>query len=316
MAGLEVKERNGIFYATGTIAGQRVRKSLGTRIKRQAEELAAQYEATLWKRHTYGEGAVRTFEEAAVSYLEAGHDARFTVPLIRRFRGRVLGSITPEEIRQAARTIYPSAKASTLNRQGIAPARAIINHGAALSWCSPIKVKNFPVEKVRRRSVGREWIDEFLAQADRDKLPHVAAAVLFMWQNAPRVSEVIGVLPEHVDLQARVIWLETTKTDSWEPCHITRELMLRLANLPMTDGAPVFGYRDRFGISRRMRAVCRKNRVRAAPSGGQAFLCDKRARYGRDDEGSHGGRAVEIGSPRAGNLCPCRAWRAGYCRPF
>src|SRR5262245_10746811 len=55
MAGLKLTLRAGIYYAVGTIARQRIRKSLCTRGKRQAEELCAQYEARLWKRHSYGE---------------------------------------------------------------------------------------------------------------------------------------------------------------------------------------------------------------------------------------------------------------------
>ena len=64
MPGLKVQWRNGIAYAIGTVAGNRVRESLGTRDKALAEELRAQLEARLWKRHSYGEEAVRTFDEA------------------------------------------------------------------------------------------------------------------------------------------------------------------------------------------------------------------------------------------------------------
>ena len=75
----------------GTVAGERVRKSLGTRDPKLAEELRAQYEAKLWKRRSYGEESVRTFEEAVMSYIEAGGERTYLEPLLRRFRGRVLG---------------------------------------------------------------------------------------------------------------------------------------------------------------------------------------------------------------------------------
>ena len=67
MSGLHAKRRGNAYYAFGTVAGKRIRKSLGTRDKAQADELCALYEARLWKRHCYGEEAVRTFEEAALS---------------------------------------------------------------------------------------------------------------------------------------------------------------------------------------------------------------------------------------------------------
>ena len=264
-AGLKPTLRNGIHYATGTVDGHRVRESLGTRDERQARELCALLEAKHWKRRSYGEAAVRTFEEAAVNYLAAGHDPRFTAPIIRSFRGRLLGSIAPEERRQLARRLYPEAKPGTWNRQALVPARAIINHAAGLGWCSKIALENFPTAKVRRRAVDREWIDAFLRQADKDELPHLAACVLFMWQTGTRVSEAARVLPEHVDLSARTVFLERTKTGQWEICHITHELVLRLANLGMTDGAPVFRYASRFGIRQRMQAVCRRAGIDFVP---------------------------------------------------
>jgi integrase len=258
MPGLRSVERKGIFYAVGTVAGERIRKSLGTRDRRQAQELCAQYEAKLWKRRSYGEESVRTFEEAVTLYVEAGGEPTYLQPLLRRFRGRVLGTIKPEEIRQAARALGPNKKNSTRNRQVIVPACAVINHAAEAGWCPKISVTRFAVEKSRRITVDRVWIDAFLAQADCDGLPHLAAAILFMWQTGTRVSETSRVLPEHIDLQARVVLLERTKTAQWERRHISHELMIRLANLSMSDAKPVFGYASRFGIRARMKAVCRR----------------------------------------------------------
>ena len=265
MPGLVLKRRDGVFYAYGTVAGERVRKSLGTRDPKIAEELRAQYEAKLWKRRSYGEESVRTFEEAVTSYIEAGGERTYLEPLLRRFRGRVLGTIKPEEIRQAARSLGSHKKGSTRNRQVIVPACAVINHAAEAGWCSKIGVSRFPVEKPKRIAVDRSWISAFLAQADRDGLPHLAAAVLFMWQTGTRVSEATRVVPANIDLKERRILLERTKTSRWEPRHISRELMIRIANLPMQDGQPVFGYASRFGLRDRMKAVCRRARIIFVP---------------------------------------------------
>ncbi len=265
MPGLKAKPRGGVFYAVGTIAGERVRKSLGTRDAKLAEELRALYEAKLWKRRSYGEEAIRTFEEAVVSYLEAGGERTYLEPLIKRFRGRLLGTIKPEEIRQAARLLGSHQKASTRNRQVIVPCCAVINHAADAGWCPKISVARFPVDKPRRVTVDRAWVDAFLVQADRDGLPHLAAAMLFMWQTGTRVSETARVLPEHVDLRGRVVMLEQTKTSQWERRHISQELMIRLANLPKRDCEPIFGYASRFGLRNRMKAVCRRAAIPFVP---------------------------------------------------
>lgn len=259
MSGLEAKPRDGIYYAIGTIAGKRIRQSLGTRDKAVAEEQRAQLEARLWKRHTYGEKAVRTFEEAAVSYLQQGGEGRYLPKVLKHFKGRLVGSITPGEIREAALVIYPTGAPATRNRQAIIPARAVVLHAHSLGWCGAIKVKQFEVPKSRKhKPVGRSWIDAFMAEADKSGLPYLSACVLFMHQTGARVSEAIRVLGEHIDLNARMIVLEKTKTDEDHPRYLSAELVLRIAALGPKEGEPIFRYTDYRAVNRRMKAVCER----------------------------------------------------------
>lgn len=259
MPGLKVRWRKGIAYAVGTVAGKRVRESLGTRDKGTAEELKAQYEARLWKRHSYGEAAVRTFEEAALSYMEQGGERRYIPKVLKYLKGRNIASIKPADLREMAIEVYPTASPATRNRQAIIPARAVINHAHDRGWCGPIKVKQFDVPKSRKnRPVDRSWLDSFLAESDASGLPHLSACVLFMHQNAARVSEAINVLGEHADLKQRVILLAKTKTDEWSPRYITAELTVRIMALAPKPGERIFGYTDRQAVNRRMKAVCER----------------------------------------------------------
>lgn len=262
MPNLEIKERDGIWYAIGTINGERVRKSLGTRDRRRAEEQCALLEARIWKRDAYGEEAVRTFEEAAESYLRQGGEGRFLPKIIKHFRGRNLGKIKPGDLRDMAFSLYPHASPATRNRQAIIPARAVINHGADRGWCSPVRVKLFDVEKSRKhKPVDREWIDAFMAEADRRKLPHLSAIVLFMHQTGARVAEAVNLLGENVDLHERVAILAKTKTEEDSVRHLTAELVARIAALNPRDGQRVFFYTDPKAVNRRMKAVAEKAKI-------------------------------------------------------
>lgn len=259
MSSIRPELRNGIYYAVGTFNGKRIRKSLGTRDEKIAKEQCALYEARLWKRHSYGEEAVRTFEEAALSYLQQGGESRFVAPIIKYFRGRTLGKITPGEVRQMAIELYPTASPATRNRQAIIPARAIINHGHSLGWCPRITVKLFDVPKsTKHKPVSDEWMEIFLAQCAKDGLPHLAAMILFMNQTAARVSEAMNLLGEHVDLTEGVCVLAKTKTDEWVPRYLTSELVARMATLDIQEGKRVFGYSEKGAVNRRIAAVCRR----------------------------------------------------------
>lgn len=257
MSNLKLKERNGIWYACGTIGGKRIRESLGTGDKKVAEEARAQYEARLWKRHTYGEEAVRLFEEAATSYMEQGGEARFLAPIIKHFKGRAIGTIKPAEIRAMSMKLYPTGAAATRNRQAIIPARAVVNHAHDLGWCGPMKVKMFEVPKSNKhKPVDRIWLDAFLKQADADKLFHVSALVLFMHQTAARVSEAVNLEGQYVDLENRVAVLVKTKTEEWSTRHLTTELVARLAGLGLAEGERVFSYTDVKAVNKRIAAIC------------------------------------------------------------
>lgn len=259
MSRIRPKAFDGIWYAYGTFDGKRVRKSLGTRDEQVAKEQCAIYEAKLWKRRAYGEEAVRTFEDAALSYMEQGGESRYLAPIIRYFKGRTLGTINPAEVREMAIRLYPSALPSTRNRHAIVPARAVINHGHDRGWCAPMKVKAFEVPKSRKhKPVDDGWMERFVAEADRSGLPHLSACVMFMQQTGARVSEAINVLGQHVNVDERIAWLEKTKTDEWSPRGLSAELLARMMALGLNDGERVFGYTDRQAVNRRIKAVCKR----------------------------------------------------------
>lgn len=262
MSGLKLSLRGGIWQCVGTVAGKRVRQSTGTGDRSKAEEYRAQIEARIWQRSVYGETAVRTFEEAAVSYLEQGGEGRFLPALLHFFKGRKLSTIAPGDIREAALKIYPNAMPATRNRQGISPAKAVINHGATRGWCQTIVVEPFPVSKsTKNKPVDRLWLDAFLAQCDQDKMQHLAGIVLFMNHTGARRSEAVRLMGDHVDLSKRVAVLAKTKTDEWSVRHLTAELTLRMAALSPQPGEPVFRYTDPAAVNRAIARVCDRARI-------------------------------------------------------
>ena len=264
---LKVVWRNGIAYAVGTYDGKRVRQSLKARDDDKARRECLNLEDRLWKRRQLGEAAVRTFEEAAESYLKQGGDGKFLPRILRYFKGRALSSITPGEIRTMALTLYPRHAPATRNRQGIVPARAVIRHGHSLGWCNSISVELFPVPKSRKHTpVDATWLAAFLARADQDKLPHLAALVLFMNRTAARVSEAIRVIGKDFDLGARKVILGKTKEGEDEVRILPADALMRIAALIRGPNDRVFGYTDPKAPNRRIRAVCKRAGIPYRPT--------------------------------------------------
>lgn len=233
----------GVWYYSGTVAGRRFRGSTKTADKAIAARLSAEIEQRAWKRRFDGPEAVLTFAQAALLYRKANPDIRFLEACEDHFRDALVKDITPGAIRQAALDVYPTALPATRNRQFIVPARAIINHAAALGQCQTIKVKLFFVDSKVKRPVTREWLGAFCANAN----PHVGALAMFMFATGARVSEALDVQWSDVNLKAATALIRATKIGAERVAHLPAPIVAVLANLPRAKGRGVFFYMNREG---------------------------------------------------------------------
>jgi integrase len=247
---IKIVWRKGWAYAHGTAPdGQRVRRSLETQDLRQAEEARAILEAKLWRQGVYGTEAVMTFEAAALAYAEDGGEARFLVPVSEYFKGRVLRTITGKEIRESAVKLYPKAKASTRNRQVIAPASAVINYGHNQGWCPPIRVQRLTEERPARKAVGWDYLE-----ALKPELPErLYALMLFLHTTGRRVGDAVNLIAEDFDGKTALI----RDTKNGDPIRValpkaTAEAMTRL---PGAHGR-VFGYLGTAQLRQTLRRAC------------------------------------------------------------
>jgi integrase len=225
---LKLIVRGGVYYIHGTIGSQRIRRSLKTRDRASAEILCAEIEARLIRESVYGPEHETTFADAALKFLEAGRPRRYVAALIRALGQKRLATIKPGDIKALALELYPNAKGSTRNCSVVAPAMAIINHGAQLGLCHPIRVKKFPEAKVIRRAVDRNWIKAFRARAS----PRLGALALFMFTTGARVGEAMALEPSHFDLDNKVAVLPTSKTGDPRVFYLTDEMVAVLRALP------------------------------------------------------------------------------------
>lgn len=242
---LKVILRGEHWHYSGTVAGRRLRGTTGTTEKARAQRIAAEIESREWRRHLDGPGAHVTMAQAAIAYRQAEKSTRFLDRIENYWRDTPLREITAGAIRRSALTLYPTASAATRNRQAIAPTQAIINHAATLEWCSPIKVKRFPIDPKPRLAVDLEWVNAFANQANTDDLPHLAALCLFMFGTGARIGEAVGMCWDDVDLTARTATMRGRKPTPWtRTAHLPAPVHAAIANIPSNrnKGDPVFDY--------------------------------------------------------------------------
>ncbi len=252
--------RGDVWYMRGAVAGRRVYESTQTIDEAQAKAVAEATERACWERRLHGPAAALTVAEAIETYLDAGGERRFLLPILDAWHNRRVADIKPGMVRDLARHLYPDAKPATWNRQVIAPLVAVINCAAERGVAQPLKVKRFKVEETLRRAVDRAWVDAFRAVAR----PYCRALVLFMFTTGARLGEAIAMAPRDLDFEARTALARRTKAGNDHHYHLTTEVVVDLASLPPRRGR-VFGYASRQSVYGPWRTACARAGIEHVP---------------------------------------------------
>ncbi|TQX91345.1 site-specific integrase [Rhizobium sp. rho-13.1] len=203
----------------------------------------------------------KTFADAAASYLGHGGSHRYLDRIVEYLADQPIDSIVPFDIKEMAKALFPGVTNATKNRQVLTPVRAVINHANERGWCNYIRIKNFKEDAPKRKLPAPPvWLQLFVRECDRSRLPHVAALVLFMAHTGARVSEAVALEWSEVDLQSRTALLLKTKTERNSTRHLTDELVNRLHVLRQArsnrNPARVFTFKCRYSVNERIEAVC------------------------------------------------------------
>lgn len=204
-------ERSPYWYIRGTVQGVSVFESTGTTDRGQADELRRKREKETFDAVALGKQRPCTFAEAVKVYLDKGGERKHLLRLLDHFQDTTLAGIGQVEIDRAVSALYPSAKASTINRQLISPfisvARAAIKAelpGAALR----------PIE---RRKVQKPVVTPATDEHIEKLLPHcsegLAALIVLMTYTGLRTGEALRVKAE----DCRDGYVTVGKTKNGEP---------------------------------------------------------------------------------------------------
>jgi len=203
----------------------------------------------------------RTFRDAAESYVQHGGEGKH-LRIVMPHLGEVpLDDISPFEIEELAKRLYPTQKNATRNRQVIMPVRAVIYHAAKRRWSPHYRIASFREDPpIRKEPASPEWLHIFFRQADHDGLDHIAALIMFMSTTGARVSEALRLDWPQVDLMNRTAVLLKTKTSTNSKRFLTDRLVVRLHELKESApaGKPVFRMKCRHSVNERIKAICER----------------------------------------------------------
>lgn len=249
---LKLKLRGNVWWIRGTVHKEQIYETTGTHSKEVAEAIRTKREAGLVSDHVFGPQATRDFSDAAISYLEAGGDARFIgselngikTGLLGHFYDRKLRTITQNDLDQAARTLYPNAAPETRNRQCYTPFIAIWNHAVRNKWAEvqkwtrPRKIKGTNVARLRPVRSGSAPVEyDRAAQFVEAMSPGPAMIMTALFYSGLRPIELFAMDAADVDLVKRWLVVRSSKTGEPRGVPVHRFLMPLFAALLPRGGA-------------------------------------------------------------------------------
>jgi integrase len=222
-----------VWYVRGTYCGIRLDHSTGA-----SEERAAKRIITTWRKQaergefklgqSEPEGGAPTFARAAIAYMKAGGERKFLEPILKAWPAKLLADIDQISIDALAAELYPTAPASTRNRQVYTPISAVLKHVG--------------IERKIRRPKGWRGNQRTFWLKPEPTFALLAAATeidaefgifcTLLNYTGMRLGEALALTVENVDLSRGYAYVPTTKTDEPRAVHLPPICVTALANHP------------------------------------------------------------------------------------
>ncbi|AMG55234.1 MULTISPECIES: tyrosine-type recombinase/integrase [Citrobacter] len=238
--------RGEIWYASYSLpGGKRIKESLGTADKRQAQELHDKRKAELWRVDRLGDFPDVTFEEACLRWIEEKSDKKSLDTdkgrmgfWLEQFEGVRLKDITEARIYSAVSRMHNrshleiwKAKVAAARKKGnpdpeyvakpvttstkakhLALMKAILR-AAERDWKWLEKAPVIKIPAVRNKRV--RWLEKEEAKRLIDECPEpLKSVVKFALATGLRRSNIINLEWQQIDMQRRVAWVNPEDSKS------------------------------------------------------------------------------------------------------
>ncbi len=243
---MSIFRRGEIWYASYSLpGGKRIKESLGTADKRQAQELHDKRKAELWRVDRLGDLPDVTFEEACLRWIEEKSDKKSLDTdkgrmgfWLEQFEGVRLKDITEARIYSAVSRMHNrshleiwKAKVAAARKKGnpepeyvakpvttstkakhLALMKAILR-AAERDWKWLEKAPVIKIPAVRNKRV--RWLEKDEAKRLIDECPEpLKSVVKFALATGLRRSNIINLEWQQIDMQRRVAWVNPEDSKS------------------------------------------------------------------------------------------------------
>jgi integrase len=286
------KRRNKFWLAYGKVDGKVVSQSTGESNRAKANAWLKEFERQRRAMTAVIPKDQRTFGQAARAYLRfrgidldhaEGPAQRAEIRRIRRLLDvldtRLIVELSSADLHQAAQQIYPAGQPSTLNREALRPAAAILHYASDNGWCPHLRIKLFAEKPPKTRALAAELDDALLAgipagkrSTSRRGSDPVLRRLVVLWflRQGTRVSDTLRITWDDIKLDRETFSLFVSKTKTWHDFALDPEIVEALQAIPLADRTgPVFPWKQKTGVYKWLRPLTRELKIAFTPHMGR-----------------------------------------------
>jgi integrase len=272
------RKGNPYFVVRGAINGRRIEVSTKTRDETAARLFKNDLETKLLKNQSPKAGDDISFRRAAELYfafknLPAADQRRIqrTVDYMDPTGKILVGQVVHANLVAAANVLYAGRKNETKNRWVIKPGSAILHYAADNKWCAWERIKKFEEGPIETRASNDATFDIIMAALRDDEQSATSEFqrrlarrkqlfILWLFRHWNRISEVLRVTWEHIDLNERTYRLYNRKANRYSNKPLDEEIFEWLANEPDKFGR-LFSWADKGSVYKWLRPLVRRLKV-------------------------------------------------------
>lgn len=211
------QDKSGRWHLDITVEGKRLKRSLETTNRKEAEQARDGIRAQLWRQKHLGEKAPRTWDEAVLAWVADAQRRRLAalpffeekfIWLGRYFDGKLLRDISKDAIKQALRAKYETGVSGATCNRYYAAISSVLHFAKREEWIDdfPILSKGdkYPEGDGRFRFLSYEEAGRLLAV--KRMAPVTRQMVRFSLATGLRQNNVCMLKWEDVDLARRTAW--------------------------------------------------------------------------------------------------------------
>lgn len=257
------RKGNRTYVVRAHVNGRQVEKVLEATTRADAKREAADFLASIRGRDP---DAVVTFAYAAQAYMAFRKPRRDDVKWIDRMiaymGSRDVREIKSDDIRQAADALCPHVQNETKVRYVYTPASAILHYAAEQDWCVYRRIRRPTFSRKSKRAPAAETTMRLMLA---NTTGHRHLLLAWLYETGQRIGDSLRLMRSALDLTGGTARVGSRKTDDHGEIGLSPELVAMLANAPHLPSGRVFPWRDRHGVYRWLRPLCKRLGVSYTP---------------------------------------------------